>query len=274
MARLVVKLGSKKQQTVEIDLDEVSVGRGSACTIRLDHELVSRDHCRLRTIGGKVIVEDKDSTSGTFINGSKVDAHVLKEGDLLEVGPYSITYTEGGVGAGDADAQAAHWGAVAQAEGVRVDEKERATTARIEDDAVPASAMPAAPEFAQMGDWDGTVAASTTQIQRVRAQIATSQKPHFVVTTKTGVERIKLESMLVTFSNARDADWRLPGGPFSRRNGFVVRRMARGGYEIEPLDDSSRVQLAGADLRATTPLVNGVVVQAQGLKFRYREESD
>ena len=273
MARLVVKLGSKKQQTVEIAMDEITVGRGSAATIRLDHELVSRDHCRLRNIGGKLIVEDKSSTSGTFINGKKIDAHVLKEGDLLEVGPYSITYTEGGAGAGDADAQAAMWSSVAQHEGVRLDDAERESAAQIQDDAVPASAMPSAPAFAQMGDWDGTVPASTTQMKRARAQLLTSQKPHFVVTTRKGVERVMLEGMLMTLSNQKGADWRLPGGPFSRRNGFVVRRMAKGGYEIEPLDSKCKVTIAGSPLESATPLVHGVLVEAQGLKLRYRESA-
>ncbi len=272
MARLVVRLGKKKQQIVKIDMDEISVGRGSTAVIRLDHELISRDHCRLRSINGKLIVEDRNSTSGTFVNGKKVDAHVLKEGDVVEIGPYSITYTEGS-GDDDADALAAHWSKVAQSEGVRVDEEERRATAQVEDNAVPASAMGDVPEGSQMADWDGTMPSSTTQIQRVRDQLLSSQQPHFVVTTKKGIERVMLEGMVVILSNQKDADWRLPGGPFSRRNGFLVRRTAKGGYEVEPLDASSKVLLAGSKLESGTPLVHGVVVEAQGLKFRYREGS-
>jgi hypothetical protein len=133
--------------------------------------------------------------------------------------------------------------------------------------------MPSAPDYAKSADWDGTIPASTTQIKRVRDQLIKSQKPHFVVTTKKGVERIMPEEMLITVSNQKDADWRLPGGPFSRRNGFQVRRMAKGGYEIEPLDSASKVQLEGAALTGTTPLQHGALVEAQGLKFRYREGS-
>lgn len=273
MARLTVKLGKKKQQTIELDVDEFSIGRGSAAGLRLDHELISREHCRIRNVADKLVLEDLQSTSGTFVNEKKVAAHVLKDGDVIGVGPYSIIFAASdGPAVGDEDAAAAFWSNVASAEGVRLDEKER-KNAEEQDDAVPASAMPEAPEFAQSADWDGTVPASTTQIERVREQLLASQKPHFVVTTKKGVQRVMLESMLVTFSNQRGADFRLPGGPFSRKNGFMVRRTAKGGYEIEPLDGNSRVQLAGSKLESTIPLADGVIVEAQGLKFRYREGS-
>jgi len=273
MPRLVVKLGNKKQQTIELDVETLVIGRGSVAKLRLDHELVSREHCRIRDMAGKLVVEDTSST-GTFVNGKKVDAHVLRDGDVIEVGPYTLLFGESdGPAAGDQDAAAAFWSSVASAEGVRVDEQERKEREALQDDAVPASAMPDAPEFAQMADWDGTVPASTTQIQRVREQLVSSQKPHLVVTTKKGVDRIMLEAVLMTISNQRGADYRLPGGPFARRNGFLVRRTAKGGYEVEPLDSASKVAVAGSKLEGAVPMADGVVVEAAGLKFRYREGS-
>ena len=65
---------------------EKTVGRGSAADFSLDAPLVSRFHCNLKAAADELVVEDLDSTNGTFVNGSRVERATLREGDLLRLG--------------------------------------------------------------------------------------------------------------------------------------------------------------------------------------------
>jgi VWFA-related protein len=65
-----------------------SIGRGSECDLTItDDEEISKRHCELVLEGGYVLVNDLNSTNGTFVNGVTVKTgHRLKSGDLLMVG--------------------------------------------------------------------------------------------------------------------------------------------------------------------------------------------
>jgi pSer/pThr/pTyr-binding forkhead associated (FHA) protein len=64
-----------------------TLGRGTRADFVLEAALVSRLHCRLTAdLSHQLIVEDLESTNGTFVNGDKVDRAVLKAGDRLAVG--------------------------------------------------------------------------------------------------------------------------------------------------------------------------------------------
>jgi hypothetical protein len=52
----------------------------------LVEEMVSRRHARIELAGGVVRVEDLGSTNGTFVNGERVSAGTLTEGDRLLIG--------------------------------------------------------------------------------------------------------------------------------------------------------------------------------------------
>ena len=63
-----------------------TVGRAPRADFVLDVPLVSRLHCRLTLQDNGVLVEDLDSTNGTFVNGSRVRKSLLASGDTLRVG--------------------------------------------------------------------------------------------------------------------------------------------------------------------------------------------
>ena len=51
------------------------------------HDLyVARQHCRVEVTDEHVVVNDLDNTGGTFVNGQKVKAQELHQGDVLRVG--------------------------------------------------------------------------------------------------------------------------------------------------------------------------------------------
>ena len=64
-----------------------TIGRTSGANFIVDAPLISRVHCRLTVESdGHVEVVDLDSTNGTWINGERVEAAPLCQGDVLRVG--------------------------------------------------------------------------------------------------------------------------------------------------------------------------------------------
>ena len=63
-----------------------TVGRAPRADFVVDAPLVSRLHCRLTCQDDGLLVEDLESTNGTFVNGERVRALVMRTGDALKVG--------------------------------------------------------------------------------------------------------------------------------------------------------------------------------------------
>jgi len=62
------------------------VGRSSKSDVRLLHPTISRAHAIIEKQNGSYLVRDLDSRYGTFVNGTRVSAKVLVEGDLIRFG--------------------------------------------------------------------------------------------------------------------------------------------------------------------------------------------
>jgi pSer/pThr/pTyr-binding forkhead associated (FHA) protein len=63
-----------------------TVGRAPRADFVVDAPLVSRLHCRLTLQPEGLLVEDLESTNGTFVNGERVTKLVMRNGDALRVG--------------------------------------------------------------------------------------------------------------------------------------------------------------------------------------------
>ncbi len=67
------------------------IGRGRDVDIRLTNRHASRRHARIIiSAEGTVILEDLDSTNGTFLNGTPIKRHRLVDGDKFHIGPSAI----------------------------------------------------------------------------------------------------------------------------------------------------------------------------------------
>ena len=65
---------------------EIIIGRSSDLDMVLVEDMVSRKHAKISTDEHSVSIQDLGSTNGTFVNGEKVRAIRLKEGDRILVG--------------------------------------------------------------------------------------------------------------------------------------------------------------------------------------------
>jgi pSer/pThr/pTyr-binding forkhead associated (FHA) protein len=66
--------------------DELVIGRHPECDIVLAGASVSRRHARLRFRDGTWILQDLDSTNGTWVNDARVGRCQLRPGDRVELG--------------------------------------------------------------------------------------------------------------------------------------------------------------------------------------------
>ena len=70
----------------------VVIGRSPDAELRLRDPSVSRVHCRVSVVNGKVFLADAGSVSGTTVNGSSVQERELASGDLIRVGTTEIQF--------------------------------------------------------------------------------------------------------------------------------------------------------------------------------------
>ena len=67
-----------------------SIGRAEDCDLTLaGYQRVSRQHARLKWDGQTLSVSDSQSTNGLLVNGCKVAAATLRDGDQIQLGDFS-----------------------------------------------------------------------------------------------------------------------------------------------------------------------------------------
>lgn len=64
----------------------VILGRGSAATVRIDDPGLSRRHCRVSLTPQGLLIQDLDSSNGSFVNGQRISTQYLRPGDEISIG--------------------------------------------------------------------------------------------------------------------------------------------------------------------------------------------
>jgi Nif-specific regulatory protein len=74
--------------------DDLRAGRGEGNDIALADHKASRKHARFSVGPDGVSVEDVGSTHGTLVNGARVERHVLRDGDRIQIGSTLLSFHE------------------------------------------------------------------------------------------------------------------------------------------------------------------------------------
>lgn len=96
-AKLKVLRGSSSGRVLEITKKQFVIGRNEKCSLRPNHEAISRKHTAIFLHQDKVTVRDLKSRNGTIVNGILIDTDVeLQTGDELQLGPlhFEVTITD------------------------------------------------------------------------------------------------------------------------------------------------------------------------------------
>lgn len=78
--------------TFQLTRSVTRIGRGADADIRLEDPGVSRHHAEIRIAGNDVVLRDLGSTNGTYVNGTLVAEHPLRDGNVITVGSTNLTF--------------------------------------------------------------------------------------------------------------------------------------------------------------------------------------
>jgi sigma-B regulation protein RsbU (phosphoserine phosphatase) len=80
---------SEGQHRIPLDRERTSIGRSSNQDIVISDSGVSRCHAVILRDDGQYSIIDRQSTHGTFLNGTRIQRSMLKHGDILQLGSLS-----------------------------------------------------------------------------------------------------------------------------------------------------------------------------------------
>lgn len=80
------------KQMIPLTKAVTTLGRQIGNDIVFQEECLSRFHAEILQENNRYILVDKDSTSGTFVNGRKIDRCVLNSGDLIALANIFIMF--------------------------------------------------------------------------------------------------------------------------------------------------------------------------------------
>jgi len=89
-AYLIVIVGRSVGKMYKIEKRENIIGRSPDADVFIDDDGVSRRHSKMLHGVEGIRLLDLGSTNGTFANGKRIDAHVLSDGDRIQIGSTTI----------------------------------------------------------------------------------------------------------------------------------------------------------------------------------------
>lgn len=94
-ASLVIIHGENLGKRFEIRQKEFVIGRATNADIPINEENISRRHARIYRKNKIYIIEDLNSTNGTFVNTKRIEVRELQDGDLVLVGNTILKFISG-----------------------------------------------------------------------------------------------------------------------------------------------------------------------------------
>ncbi len=94
-AYLLIAAPGDEPQLLQLEQEEITIGRGGSDTIHLNSPSVSRHHAVIIYQAHQYVLFDQRSAAGVYVNGQKLsDAQkwVLTDGDSISIGEYQIVF--------------------------------------------------------------------------------------------------------------------------------------------------------------------------------------
>lgn len=87
---LIIISGQQIGKLYPLDKNELIAGRSPDCNIWIEDNAISRKHFRILKHDGKCVIEDLNSTNGTFVNNRRVQSQALGAGDKIQISTTTI----------------------------------------------------------------------------------------------------------------------------------------------------------------------------------------
>lgn len=102
MAKLILTHDGVNLRDYQLDKDRVTLGRNPESDIQLDDGAISSNHAVIDRVKSAYLddhfdfyIEDLKSTNGTTVNKVGIDRHLLKQGDVIQVGKHKLIFDSG-----------------------------------------------------------------------------------------------------------------------------------------------------------------------------------
>ena len=100
MPKVIVSIDGVVIKEVQLTKDRTTLGRRPYNDIVIDNLAVSGEHAVIQIADGEAVLEDLNSTNGTYINGKAIKKQPLQNNDSIEIGKYKIRFQSDQAGAG------------------------------------------------------------------------------------------------------------------------------------------------------------------------------
>jgi pSer/pThr/pTyr-binding forkhead associated (FHA) protein len=87
--------GPGAPRLLPIQEDRYVVGRSLEASIHVPSGLLSREHMELVRLEGEIRAMDLGSRNGVYLNGLRIHAVILRNGDVIQCGDVVFEYQEG-----------------------------------------------------------------------------------------------------------------------------------------------------------------------------------
>jgi DNA-binding response OmpR family regulator len=85
---LILEDGLQEPAYWILDREIIRLGRWPDNDIVLPDRRVSRHHAEIRRVGSNLLLQDRGSTNGTFVNGARIaEPYTLQDGDRIQIAP-------------------------------------------------------------------------------------------------------------------------------------------------------------------------------------------
>ena len=92
MAKMIISRDAQAVQEVELGAGRTTIGRHPHNDVVIGHQAVSARHAAVTSIDGASMLEDLDSSNGTFLNGQRITRAALADGDRVTIANFDLEY--------------------------------------------------------------------------------------------------------------------------------------------------------------------------------------
>jgi pSer/pThr/pTyr-binding forkhead associated (FHA) protein len=94
MATLSLMYNEKRLESYPIGMgDTLKIGRQNTNDIVIDNLAVSSLHSKVESSGDEFLLIDLQSENGSFVNDKRINAHWLKDGDVITIGKHTLLFS-------------------------------------------------------------------------------------------------------------------------------------------------------------------------------------
>lgn len=92
MSKLTLSFKGRVLKIFPVLQGEMHIGSDPSCTLHIDSLALAPRHARLDTRGTETTLVDLGSEEGTFVNNTRIERQVLKDGDIIRVGKHTLNF--------------------------------------------------------------------------------------------------------------------------------------------------------------------------------------